>query len=136
MHDLYFILTYFPPSSRDTGRTFVRRYIVYSENPVDCKIFAEWQMRVVSRSTYISQFPDVIAQKALLGSMRRDTEGAASRRKCRSKRRRLRGRRRRGRRRRGRRILSSVLREDDAGRCGGRGECREGAVDKLMTRDA
>ena len=48
---------------------------VYSENPVDRKIVAERQMRVVSRSTYISQLPNVMAQKALLGSMRRVEEG-------------------------------------------------------------
>lgn len=70
-------------------------FIVYSENPVDRKIVAERQMRVVSRSTYISQLPNVMAQKALLGS--RDAKGGgrgggggrvASRRKCRSRRRR------------------------------------------------
>lgn len=41
----------------------MRKYIVYSENPVDRKIFAEQQMCVVSRSMYISQFPDVMTQK-------------------------------------------------------------------------
>lgn len=90
------LISHFPPlESRHRSRTQANRrggHIVYSENPVGCRIFAEWQMRVVSRSTYISQFPDVIAQKALLGSMRREEEEAASRRKCRSKRRWLRGR--------------------------------------------
>lgn len=53
---------------------------LHSENPVGRKIFTEWQMRVVSRSTYISQFPDVMAQKALLGSMRRGVGGGGGRR--------------------------------------------------------
>lgn len=94
-------------------------------------------MRVVSRSTYISQFPDVMAQKALLGSMRRE-EGvkkeAASRRKCRSKRRWLRGRCRKEdsllRPSRGRR------RTMGGQRAGGRkGVCREGAVDVRQADD-
>lgn len=91
------------------------------------KIFTEWQMRLVSRSTYISQFPDVMAQKASLGCMRRE---AASGRKCRSRRRWwLRGRHRRSRRDQGRFSPPSFARTTQADGGVKGEEHREGAVD-------
>lgn len=125
-------------SDRSPTQASMEKYIVHSEKSCRPQNFhgVADARSVCTFDVYLTVSPTSWRKRLWLESMRRVEEEVgeeeASRRKCRSKRRWwLRGRkRRRGRRWKARKeVLSSVLREDDAGRRrgAGKGEEKRGA---------